>query len=42
MSRLQDPANVASNNEYIVIVEATSGVGDRALTANTDAYSDGE
>ena len=28
-----DPANVAGNNEYIVIVEATSGAGDRALTA---------
>ena len=28
-----DLANAAENNEYIVIVEATSGTGDRALTA---------
>ncbi len=28
-----DPANAANNNEYIVVVEATSGVGDRELTA---------
>ena len=28
-----DPANAAENNEYIVIVEATSGTGDRELTA---------
>ena len=28
-----DPANVASNNEYIVIVTATGGEDDRALTA---------
>ena len=27
-----DPAHAASNNEYIVIVSATSGTGDRVLT----------
>ena len=27
-----DPANVASNNEYIVVVMATGGTGDRGLT----------
>ena len=27
------PANAASNNEYIVVVTATGGTGDRALTA---------
>ena len=29
---VSDPANDANNNEYIVIVEATGGTGERALT----------
>ena len=28
-----DPVNASGNNEYIVVVEATSGAGDRELTA---------
>ena len=28
-----DPSNAAGNNEYVVVVEATSGSGDRARTA---------
>ena len=28
-----NPSNAANNNEYIVVVEVTSGTGDRALTA---------
>ncbi len=31
---VSDPANAAANNEYIVTVSATSGTGNRALTAN--------
>ena len=30
---VSDPANDANNNEYIVIVEATGGTGERALTS---------
>ena len=29
-----DPSSAADNNEYIVVVEATSGTGDRALTGS--------
>ena len=30
---VSDPANDANNNEYIIIVEATGGTGERALTS---------
>ena len=37
-----DPASGAGDNEYIVIVEATSGTGDRGVDGNADAYSDSD
>ena len=33
MCWLPDPSSAANNNEYIVVVEAKSGTGDRELTA---------
>ena len=42
MSRLQILRMMRDNNEYIVVVEATGGAGDREVDSNTDAYRDSD